>query len=298
MPKKRTKSGQLQPKLSKVEIEVLHLLTKEFFTINQIAIRRKTGLSAIYKIRRKLIEKGALTINNQIGQNFQSTIGKRTKKQIRLHGQEFNIQILFKDHRYSSISKKSNLLSIDGNTVRLYKNSLEIYSGQSFYADDVQKATSSSMHYWSRFFTRVEHELNVIILKPRYQNIKLVNHHYSEIANELSEEAERKGYKIRVYTTDDCKLWFTIDNSFNLHEAETIHPESAKQDMEEVIKPFFNDLRDNKPPTLSKIMELMHQHIEINKETASGLNSIVSFLESQIPKKISLKMGKPPEYIG
>ncbi len=44
--------------LTKTEREVLNLLTEEFLTINQIAIRRKTSDKAVYKIGANIRRKG------------------------------------------------------------------------------------------------------------------------------------------------------------------------------------------------------------------------------------------------
>lgn len=298
-PKSATKKGCIlggpSQKLTLVEQEVLDLLCVEFLTPKKVAIRRHCSKQAVSKVIIRLKKKGAFGLAYNRVDKSQPTCQPSIKSQplgkdytklnsIRLHGQEFNIKILFKDLRYRGKLEKSNTIFVDGNTIRLYKNSIEVYSGQSFFADDTQKATVKSFEYWNRFFARLEHDLKVILVKPRSQNIKLVNQHYAEINNELAEECEKKSDKIRVYTTDDGKLWFTVDNSFNLHEAETLHPKSAKGDMQDVVRPFFNDLRDNKPPTLSELMGVLNEMALINKETASGLNVIVSFLKTQVPK--------------
>lgn len=296
----KVKSQGEDKDLSAAQKDVLFLLTQEFLTVKQVAIRRKTTVQAIYKIIRKLKKKGSLGMNNRgfkgvenIKPTFKPPKHFKPHK-IRLHGQEFNIKILFKDHRYKDLLKKCNLLHIDGNTIRLFKDAIEVYSGQSFYADTVQKATVRSFNYWNRLFIRLENEFNVIILKPKYQNIKLVNQHYAEVNNELAEESEKKGDKIRVYTTDDGKLWFTIDNSFNLHEAETVHPSTAQHDIATVVS-FFNDLRDNTPPTLSQLMGIINKMAEINKDTAAGLNA---FIKSQLPNKEDVMPEGQADYFG
>ena len=65
--------------------------------------------------------------------------------------------------------------------------------------------------------------------------------------------------------------------------------------MEEAIIQFFNDLRDNKPPTLSNIMKLLKEQAEINKETASGLNAVIQLMKPIEKKQIKSKI---PDYIG
>jgi len=273
--KKGLKSGG---GLSNSEAEVLGMLS-EFNTIKKVAIRRNTSVQAIYKIVKNLKKKGFVGIGLKV-ENIKPTF-KPSPFPIRLHGQEFNIQIIYKDERYKEMLKSSNLINIDNNSIRLYNDSIEVYSGQSFYADDTQKAFVKSLDYFNRLFVRLEDEFKILILKPRSQNIRLVNQHYAEVNNELAEETERQGDKIRVYTDDDGKLWFIIDHSLNCNEAETLHPETAKHDMGEVIKPFFNDLRTNKPPKLSELMVLCKEIIKINKETASGLNTVVSLMKRE-----------------
>jgi DNA-binding CsgD family transcriptional regulator len=316
--------GQGHEKLTPAEEEVLFLLTNELLTPKQIQIRRGCSQQAVNKILQNLKKKGAYNPSNKMVVKNQCTIqpnsgGVQPKtpkvNQIRLHGQEWNIKILFKDYKYKKIQENNNTIELDGNTVRLYKDSIEIYSGHSFYASDAQKATGKSFVYWNRFFARLEHHLKVILIKDRCQNINLVNNHYAEINNELAEESEKRGYKIRVSTTEDNKIWFTIDNSFNLHEAETQHPQTAKRDMEEVVKPFFNDLRDNNHYLPSEIKEtlniatkkldatisLLHEIAHTQLSLIKTIDSQAEILKSLLPQKETspeIKTKEKADYIG
>ena len=205
--KKGLISGQVHPKITKTEADVLHLLTEEFLTPRQASIRRKKSKQAIYKTIQNLKKKGYLTSTYK-KVDF-SRITSQPRRQIRLHRQEFNIKIIFKDHRYERIrDNNKKVIIVDGNTIRLYRDSVEVYSGHSFFGSDVQKATARSFEYWNRFFVRLENDLNVILVKSRKQNITLVNQHYAEVDNELAVECEKKAEKIRIFTRDDGKLWF------------------------------------------------------------------------------------------
>ncbi len=282
--KKGRLSGGETPKLTSTQHEILHLLTDEFMTPRKIAIRRGTSDKATYKTIAKLKKMGLLSRTLQGVEKNRCTIQPLASNvhEIRLHGEEWNIKILHQDHRYSEKQKKSNVLHIDGNIVRLYNNSLEVYSGKEFCGDDVQKATARSFGYWNRFFTRLEHDLKVILVKHRAENIRIVKAHYAEVNNELAIDHERRGDHLKIYTRDDGKLWFLIDNSFNLKEAETVHSKTAMEDMQAVSR-HFNDIRDHSPPTLSEIMFTLRDMVAVQKETASGLNGVVSVLKSQFP---------------
>lgn len=299
MKKKSTKNAVLNrsnlPKLTQAEEEVLALLSKEKLRRNQIATRRKCSKQAVSNIISNLKKKGALNIVNQDVYKSGSTSTPSKPNSIRFHGMEFNIKILFKDARYQKIIKKCNVIKIDGNTVRLFKDVIEIYSEQSFFGDNAQKSTIEGFRYFNRFVTKLEHDLKIILIKPRAQNIRMVNAHYAEINNGIARECGDKSQSIRVYGNDDGKLWFLIDNSFNLHEGETVHPQTSKHDMENVIQPFLNDLRDNKPPTLSEMMNIFNgmseQIISLNKIVGAlcvsqqvSVNTLEAFMKTSIEK--------------
>jgi DNA-binding CsgD family transcriptional regulator len=286
-------------KLTNTEQEVLYLLTNEFLTPKQITIRRQTKVSAVYNTLRSLKKKGVINDRYQIVEKNQMHFYTFLHNQVRLHAQEFNINILFKDKRYQDLRAKNNIVIIDGNTIRLNKNSIEVYSGMSFFGKTANKAYSKSVLYFKRLFAKIENDLKIIIVKDRKFNIKEVYSEYSETNNELSKDMEKKGEKLKVLANEDKKTWLKVDNSFNLHEMETCHPETAKSDMEDNIKPFFNDLRDNRPPKISEVMMLIKEMAEQNKETASGLNAIATYLNTQIPKNKETDIKRSmPEYIG
>ncbi len=296
-PKKVSNTVVDTPKLTTIQLEVLYLLTKEYLTPKQIAIRRQRSRQATNKTIRILKEKGI--INQQLKKVSKNQPTRFPKPQkIRLHGEEFNIKILFKDKKYKELSKKANIIDFDGNTVRLYRDSIEVYSGKSFYGDTPTKADLLGNEYWSKLFYKLEYHLKIIFMKTKYFNIKRVNAHYSEINNELSEEMYKKGDKLRIYDNIDGKLWFTIDNSFNLHEAETQHPSTAKEDMQDTIQPFFNDLRDKNPPKTSEIWAILSTLVKHDEEIAAGLNIITTLIKSQIPKPEESKDKKIPDYMG
>lgn len=289
-PLAKTKRFNQPPKKLRIKAsarEVLNLLTIDFLTPQEIAQRRKTSVRAVYKVIAKLKEKGMFGIaTNQVNLS-RSTEPFSEPLRMRLHGQEWNIKIISKSEKYAQAKKQANTVYIDGNTIRLYQDSIEIYSGQSFWEKDEQRATAVSLAYWERFFARLEHEFGVILVKPRVQNINLVNQHYGETNSEIAKDALEKKEKIRIQTEDDGKIWFTIDNSWNLKEMETLHPETAKQDMTKVQKQV-NDWRSHDPPTNSQLATHIMQvtanqehfaiHLKSHVEAVQKLGSAVEEL--------------------
>ena len=240
----------------------------------------------MHKLFTSLKKKGAL--NSGLQKTERNLCGRQPNEenvnQTRLHGQEFNIRIISQDHNYQRLLKKSNIIYLDGHTIKLYKDSIEVYAGKgaSFYGIGAQEADGRASEYWQKFFTRLENELKVILIKERSRNIKEVNHHYARTNSDICEDAlEKEGKNIRVFCPIDGKLAFITDESFGDKEDETVHPITAKQDRGAVDKQI-NDWRLNDPPTLSEIMVLMKEHVELNKETAAGLLAITEYLKPSI----------------
>jgi DNA-binding CsgD family transcriptional regulator len=291
-------------KTTKRETEVLHLLTKEFETPKQVAIRLQISDKRVYQIIKNLKKKGLITGHFQAIEKVGGSIQGGINKKLRLHGQQFHIQLIYRGDRFKD--KVSKLITVDGNSIMVYRDSIEVYSNTFFFGSDVDKVTADSLRYWTKLFVRLESELDCIILKPRVDNIKLVKQgEYAEVNNELAIECKKQAEKIRVYSDDDGKLWFQVDNSFNMDEAETVHPVTSKRDMGDIIKPFMNTLRNN-PNVLEdlfKAIRLMQEtqgvQAQLNKETAAGLSAMVELLKPKEFKDDDFEVLKDkPSYIG
>lgn len=283
--------------------EVFKMITKGFMTPKQVAIRRGTSIQAVYKTIRKLRQNSFFSGGFRGGFKKRDPLkdfkpptnkGQKAQKGIRLHGQEFNCRVLWKSGLYDRLLKTKNIIFHDGNTIRLFLNVIEVYcdKNRSFFGQDEHRATAQSLSYWSKFFGILEQKLGIILIKGFNTNIRQVNAHYAEINNELAEEYNSKKVKISIFGTQDAKLWFKIDNSWQLYEAETLHPEQSKEDMT-AIKRFFNDIRDNNPPTVTEIFKLtsnvvrsqqlyaenIQTHIKAIQELGKGVNKLTKLIK-------------------
>ena len=297
--KKGCKLGVLHPKLTKSEADVLYLITEEFLTVKKAAIRRKCTTQTIYKIMRNLKEKGYLKQGLQKVANFDHPLQPNG---CRLHAEVFRIIILDKPDNFKDLIGKR--ISIGGNTVQIHKEVVMVYSNQSFFGTDSTDSTAKACKYWDRFFLRLENDLKINLVKPRVQNIERKRAEYANIHNGLAKKCEKEGEKIRIRTSDDGKVWFEIDNSFNLREAETKHPETSQEDMQETIEPFFNDLRRLKitPQQLINMIATTQQQInnlaqgQINTNTQ--LQNVITLITPKEPKIEDKVKDSRVSYIG
>ena len=277
----------LNPQLTNAEKEVLHLITEEFLTIKQIAQRRNCSVQAVYKITKSLKKKGVLDIGLNKVEKVESTFNQ---SDLRLHGQEFNIRILWQDPDFQRKLKGSNTIFLDGNTIRLYKNSIEIYSGQSFFGKLVNEVERKSLDYWERFIIRLEHDLKIQLKKNRARNIKIVNQHWARGDSEITDNAIKYRERVWVYAEEDGKLCFITDDSFGFKEDETLHPITAKPDRKAIDKQV-NDWRLRDPPTqseLSKIQADIGQGLKILIGVVSKQTEIYADFPKQIQSHLKL----------
>lgn len=284
--------------LTKEQSEVYDLYINEHETPKRIALRRGTTVRAVYKtiskIRAKGINLGGFTKKRSTSSTpptLRTPISNGIY--IRLHGQEWNIKLIYKGEKYQRLRKK-NILLLDGHTIRLYENSIEVYGNKSFQAEDEQQVERMSLNYWLPFFYKLEQALGTILIKEGHSNIKLVNSHYAQVNNELAKDYNKSKQKLRVRTLEDGKTWLEIDHSLNLNELEARHPETNKPDIAKV-RTFFNDLRQG-TPLLSELTGYIKEMAFHNKETAAGLNAVVKLMQPQ--EQEQEQVFSKPDYIG
>lgn len=288
--------------LGKVQKEILEMLTKGL-TTRQIASRRGTSVQAAHEIVRKLIDKGYFNQGTLIRGGYKSSTQFFTGKgQMRLHAQRFKIKV--QSSKYDKKRLECDRILIKGVRVYLHATNIEIVATDSivFYGVDADDALDNSMRFWDWFFSILEHDLGIIILKDRKQNMKATLAHYAkENAMEAEGRIDDNVYRIRA--SEDGKTWLLYDKSKGFAERETVHPGTAHVDAVNTDL-FFNDLRDyslgtGEPILLTDIVKLQREQAFLNKESAAGLLGIINLLKpkDEMDEDKIKRLGKP-YYVG
>lgn len=266
--------GQDKKRFETSEEETLYLYTQEFLTAPQIAKKRGLSTSTIRTHLSRLRAKGRLTKSNSKNTDVPPCRPSEVIKNIRLHGEEFNVRLLNASSAYERLYSRGADLQLDGNRVRLYSGSVEVYSSQVFYGESVRECESLSVAYWSRFFAVLEHRLNALILKDSSFNIRRVKQHFADVNNALAKQLSYDGEKLRVFGGDG-REWLIVDNSWGFRELETTHSVRAADDMQSVVAPFFNDLRDNGVLLPSDVSKALVQLAESQRALYSVVSSLL-----------------------
>ena len=177
-----------------------------------------------------------------------------------------------------------------GRKVWLTNKSVIVYEKSSYLAETAVDAKSHAIYNFISLIKSLERLLHADFTERAGQqySFKVSRQHYALIKNALAKQYDAEGKKLNVYS--DQGLWFVIDNSFNLHEAETVHPKTADTDSIK-IQNFFNSLKEQ-PLTTDFILEVMNgiqqnqlvfaqnmgSHIKVIKDLGDGVNELATII--------------------
>ncbi|MBM3191435.1 MAG: hypothetical protein FJZ63_02110 [Chlamydiae bacterium] len=129
-------------------------------------------------------------------------------------------------------------IEFKGRKVWLTNKSIIIFEKASYLAETAEQAKSYAVAEALETIKAFEHHIQANLGRYRF---KVSRQHYALIKNALAKQYDKEGNKLYV-ASEQGSFWFIIDNSFNLHEAETIHPKTAVQDNKK-IQDFFNGVK-------------------------------------------------------
>lgn len=119
----------------------------------------------------------------------------------------------------------------------------------------------------------LEKSLNISLKTQNGYQFKPSREHYSIIKNDLAHQYNEQGKRLIIRFHGET--WFIIDNSYNLDEAETIHPETALTDSLGIQR-YFNQHKELKYEVTPKfILESINQVTNNQLMFAKNLESHV-----------------------
>jgi hypothetical protein len=145
---------------------------------------------------------------------------------------------------------------IEGRKTWLTNRSIVIYDTGSYFAEKAIEAKSEAVQSFLSIVKKLERLLHVELTVGSDYKFKVSRQHYALMKNALAKQYNSEGQILEVRSEGDNSLWFLIDNSFNLNEAETVHPDTAMPDNQK-IQNFFNGVK-NTSITPEFILEVMN----------------------------------------
>ena len=258
--------------------------------------------SKIYYYVRKLEEKGQIKkIGEGIYQaNSGATFVQLTKgvgKSIRSHAYRFLLRVPFITN-YELIFKKQSLLNklkakqvpqgisfrVNRHLIVMSKESIQVifYSGKSFFVDSAKTGDELAILELKKTIQILEKKIGINLKWGQHWQFNCFSKHHARINDSLAKYYNNRGIN-QIYIKDNSgKVWLLIDNSFNLFEFEGVDSIKATQDIDEVITPFMNKIRED-PFLLDKLVreneELkknMITMIEVQRDQTYIINQLIN----------------------
>lgn len=291
--KKLAVSRQLKPR----EREVLGLMVSEGVrTPKQVAARLQIHPRTARQYVQRIRESGLLKLTGDPIGGVCGDSGETTARgRIRLHAAQICIEPI------GGVSLKPRvLMDFNGCRVVVHQHLVEIYARENivFYGRDENEAQEAFMEFFERLAHKLENDLNVLLVKPRAQNWRIVK---AEWATEDSQVARRhvsEGVRLECFATEDGHRWLWGDWSKKTPEHET----REKIDSE-IVNRRLNDWRDWNPPTDSELYAMVGRIMQYQEQTGQQLRDIaatVKLLVKQFepPREEEMPEGWRPYYAG
>lgn len=168
-------------------------------------------------------------------------------------------------------------LTFRGRRVHLWDKSIVVYEKSSYFQDNARDGYNFALYEIRKLFRGLERLLGASFSVKGGFFVRVRKQHYGQVRNSLAVQYTRKGKFLDV--ADENGFWLKIDNSkskdgaFGLQELETVHPVTAVEDMDEVIIPFFNDLKKHKDFSPSWVINCFGMLLEDRRFHAENMNS-------------------------
>ncbi len=195
--------------------------------------------------------------------------------------------------------KKTPRIIIKNRKVWLCNKTLVIYDINSFIG--VNSIESRKLAVWGlkQVLEALENKLKVNIKINGVYEFKVSREHYALMKNNLAIQCNKD--KEKVYVSDKEGLWFCIDNSYNLDEAETLgnnaminnlgvqgyfnsHKETGFKVTPEFILKTMNGIQQNQ----LVFAENMKSHINVVKELGRGVRQLTKAVQRKNIKENNL----------
>jgi len=271
--------------------------------IDGILLKKGYGVWAINEekyqefLKSKEVKKSSAVASPQLQKVF-------TSKPIRGHGFQFTLKIPKLDNwgKREEFLRKNNIgfkpigsnwkgqrILVRGHKVWLTPVSIVIYApkAESWFAVTAEHSKNHAIYDFLQLVRSVENLLKVSFENKKKYLFKVTRQHYGIVRNALAIQYDKEHKKL--FISNPRGQWFVIDNSYNLHEAETLSPETAVKDMDNVAKPLFDDLDKlqvphkeffGEPANATEILNDAKDYFDTTSETLT-LSKVLDTITSQ-----------------
>jgi len=234
-----------------------HILSgiKNNKSLSQIAIDSHISKSHLSYYLSKLEQKGVIenkgygkwTINNESSKSTKDTIDVRGHAfmwKIKIP-RKYNLKniLIRKNIKHKLIYKGTPSILFKNRKIWLGNKNIIIYEIKSYFGANAVDVRKYAICELLEVLGALESKLGISLKRDDEYTITTARQHYALVKNNLAIQCNREGVKIDIRDKDG--QWFIIDNSYNLDEAETVHPSTSLVDNIGVQR-YFNEHKETK----------------------------------------------------
>jgi hypothetical protein len=147
---------------------------------------------------------------------------------------------------YETCKAGGHKIVIRDSIIWLWDKCILIYynENRSYYSQiSAKESKSKAVLDLFEIFKKIESLLSINLKINGSYQFRIFNQHYSRVNDLFAQEVNKESSKIKCYYDGRC--WLLFDRSLKTDEMEAIHPKTSEQDMDYVVVPFFNDLKEH-----------------------------------------------------
>lgn len=298
----------------------LNLYIYEYIKQNQRLPPHKDSEKSKYSYHcRQLKEKGLIEnisygvwIAKEVQKKVTTIKGKTKRKRCRSHAYRFVVKVPYITgwEEIGNVLQRRKLnprsipqgyaVTIKRHTVWVCKETIQVifYKGKSFKGVSAEDGDKCAICELNATLKALENKLRVNLRFGKAWQYRCVSKHHADIKNEIAKYHQSRGVNKWEIRDSEGTLWLLMDNSFNLHEVETVHAPTATHDMDVVVAPLMNTLRSN-PNILNDLMEtirgltdaqktqieIQNNQMESQKESFEQIRSLAYLMQEHIKTK-------------
>lgn len=171
-------------------------------------------------------------------------------------------------------------ISFRGRKIQITNKSVIVYEKASYFDDSAKETENYAVYDFLELVKGLELMFKASFKINGKYAFKVIRKHYAMIKNSLAQQYNREHKKLMVYN-DAGTLWFIIDDSYNLNEAEVIKTAFNSITQEETtnrVKNFFNGIPKYEGFTpefiVNSIGELVKDRADYSQNIASHVQAI------------------------
>jgi hypothetical protein len=256
------KSGGSSP-ISTAQKEILAMLTGDSpLTIPQIAQRRQTSIQAVYKVVWKLKKQGLLEGGSFRGFKSGADLRSRGVEKWSLHAQRFIIPIVDFTTQYAQQQYLARIgnsgVSFRGNTIKLRRDSIEIYSTTHFRGSTLDNCEGASGNHWNFFIEALQGKYGVSLDR---NNIRETYCEIAMLENGIAHRQNVAKDRIWYFDPETHRLWLKTDKSFKGNDLEFMG-KTARGDAR-LFEPHLRDWRNPICPTPMQMYDFLNGFLQL-----------------------------------